>query len=198
MQKLQRTHCGQRSHRCAGRAQPDHGAAGRGGRLQGDLSERRIARLAQMRYRGEPEPAGAGRGGGRHARGVQAADRARCRRRLGRSGACAPDHRAVGGGRLRRHRDRGPAAAAPGRASRRHRSSGADRIHAQEDRGGARRAHRSRPGHHRPHQCAARRRPRRGDAARGGLSQGRRRHAVLLHAQRRGAAHRGRARCRRP
>ena len=48
--------------------QPDHGAAGAGGRLQGDLSLRRDARLGEERHRGQPDAAGDGRRGGRHPR----------------------------------------------------------------------------------------------------------------------------------
>ena len=46
--------------------------------------------------------------------------------------------------RLRRDRDRGPAAAAPRRPSHRPGSARSDRVRGQEDRGGGRRAHRSR------------------------------------------------------
>ena len=190
-------HSRQRARGRAARAQPDDGAHGRGGRLQGGLSLGRVARLGQMRHRGQSDAAGTGRGRGRHARGLQAADRARRRRRLGRSGAYPPHRRAGGSRGLRRDRDRGPAAAAADGAPRRHRPSRAQRILPQEAQGSAGGAHRSEPPDHRAHQCAARRRHRGGGAARRDLPEGRRRHGVLLHAQPRGAALRGRAGARR-
>ena len=137
-------HSRQRAHRRAGRLQPDHGAVGPGGRVQGDLSLGRDARLGEERHRGESDVAGNGRRGGRHPRLLQAAAGARRRRRLGRPGACASHRRACRSRGLRGDRDRGPALAAAGRAPRRHRPSGADRILRGEAQGGARRAHRSR------------------------------------------------------
>ena len=79
---------------------------------------------------------------------------ARRRRRLGRSGPHPPHHRHVGGGRRRVHRDRGPAAAAPGRAPRRHRPPGADRARRRPDQGGGRRPHQPGPADRRAHQRA--------------------------------------------
>ena len=90
-------------------------------------------------------------------------------------------------------RDRGPAAAAPRRASHRDRPSRHHRARGRQGQGGGRGAHRPRPRDHRPHQCAPGPRSRRGAAARGSLPPRRRRHAVHPHPQRRGDADRRRA-----
>ena len=66
-------------------------------------------------------------GRGRHPHRLENPGGAGRRRRLGRSGPHPPHHRHVRGRGRRVHRDRGPASAAPGRASHRHRQSGADR-----------------------------------------------------------------------
>ena len=137
-----------------GRAQPDHGAAGRGRRLQGGLSQRRLARLAQVRHRGQSHAARDGRRRRRHARRLQAADRPRCRRRLGDPSTCTAPSRYPRPPASPRSRSRTSCcrAVSTTTSARRARSTGLD---GEEDGGGGRRAHRSRPGHHRPHQCAA-------------------------------------------
>src|ERR1051325_3843181 len=72
---------------------------------------------------------------------------ARCRRRLGRPGPHPPHHRHVRGGRRPVHRDRGPAAAAAGRAPCRRRPAGADRSRHGPNQGGGRGPHQFRSAH---------------------------------------------------
>ena len=72
-----------RPHRRTGRAQPDHGADGGLGRLQGGLSQRRLARLVQGRHRGRAVADRDDPGGGGHPHRLQDPGRARRRRRLG-------------------------------------------------------------------------------------------------------------------